>query len=225
MKLRDYSALTLNTNFKIVYNNKSYLFKVVDLRPKNIQNAVSIIEADVNFDFAAPLDYVENNVGGKVEKSGQQQKEIEDSRKKIEEEKKKPVNRDEVDPSQLYEVADEDDEPTSNFLAFSGGGKCISGKPVPIINSPKPGSTTTTTTTTSTSTKSVSASSPPSSASSPPVPTKVILKNGKIEYATDLAQVQKERAEKYAQQKEEEKKKEGEYTPFSGQGYKLGKKN
>jgi len=53
--LRDFSAFTVNDEIAIHYNNKEYRIRILEARP---QNAVSIVEADIEVDFAPPVDYV-----------------------------------------------------------------------------------------------------------------------------------------------------------------------
>lgn len=55
-ELRKHAALTEKSHILIRYNSKEYYFEVLELKPRG---AVSIIEADVNFDFAPPIGYVE----------------------------------------------------------------------------------------------------------------------------------------------------------------------
>jgi len=54
--LRDYSCMTKGDVFQFSYNDKKFAFNVLEVRPGN---AVSIVETDINVDFAPPLDYVE----------------------------------------------------------------------------------------------------------------------------------------------------------------------
>ena len=54
--LRDYSCMTKGDVFQFLYNGKTFAFNVLEVRPGN---AVSIVETDMNVDFAPPLDYVE----------------------------------------------------------------------------------------------------------------------------------------------------------------------
>lgn len=63
--LRSFSALTKGETFRILYNKKKYDIGVVEVRPEGRPfqqgeaEAVCIIEADVEVDFAAPADYIE----------------------------------------------------------------------------------------------------------------------------------------------------------------------
>ena len=54
--LRHYATLTTGDNIVIPYNSKVYEIEIVATKPKA---AVSIIEADIEVDFAPPKDYVE----------------------------------------------------------------------------------------------------------------------------------------------------------------------
>ena len=54
--LRDYSCMTKGDVFQFTYNGKKFAFNVLQVRPGT---AVSIVETDMNVDFAPPLDYVE----------------------------------------------------------------------------------------------------------------------------------------------------------------------
>jgi ubiquitin fusion degradation protein 1 len=54
--LRGFTCLTKGDSIPITYNNKTYHIDVLEVAPGS---AISIIEADVNVDFAAPKDYVE----------------------------------------------------------------------------------------------------------------------------------------------------------------------
>jgi ubiquitin fusion degradation protein 1 len=54
--LRNFSCLTLDDQLCLPYNGKNYYVDVIELKPAN---AVSIVEADVEVDFAPPIGYVE----------------------------------------------------------------------------------------------------------------------------------------------------------------------
>ena len=54
--LRSFSAMTKGDTFVFKYNNTPFKFNVLETKPAN---AISIIETDINVDFAPPLDYVE----------------------------------------------------------------------------------------------------------------------------------------------------------------------
>lgn len=57
--LRSYATLTKGDTIKVNYLDKDYLFDVLEVKPENPANAISIVETDVQVDFAPPLDYVE----------------------------------------------------------------------------------------------------------------------------------------------------------------------
>jgi ubiquitin fusion degradation protein 1 len=55
---RNFSCLTRGDVICVEYNNRKYDLNVLEVKP-NDYNAVSIVETDVQLDFAPPLDYVE----------------------------------------------------------------------------------------------------------------------------------------------------------------------
>ncbi|KYQ92399.1 ubiquitin fusion degradation protein UFD1 family protein [Tieghemostelium lacteum] len=57
--LRKFATLTKGDEIMIDYNNNKYYLSVTEIKPNNSSNAISIIEADVEVDFAAPKDYKE----------------------------------------------------------------------------------------------------------------------------------------------------------------------
>jgi len=57
--LRKYPTLTKGSTILFYYNDKEHYMKVLDIKPLSSINAVSIINADVEVDFAAPVGYVE----------------------------------------------------------------------------------------------------------------------------------------------------------------------
>jgi len=54
--LRSFSAMTKGDVFAFKYAGTNYKFNVLEVKPAN---AVSIIETDINVEFAPPLDYEE----------------------------------------------------------------------------------------------------------------------------------------------------------------------
>lgn len=54
--LRHFATLTKGDNIVINYNKKKFEIEIIETKPKD---AVSIIEADIEVDFAPPKDYVE----------------------------------------------------------------------------------------------------------------------------------------------------------------------
>jgi len=57
--LRKYSAMTLGDKIVFRYNEKEYELQVLEIKPDTPTKAVSIVEADVNVDFAPPPGYKE----------------------------------------------------------------------------------------------------------------------------------------------------------------------
>jgi len=125
--LRSYSAVTKGENILIRYNDKNYFLKVLEIQPLDIKNAVSIIEADVNVEFAAPVGYVEPTLPPPTTSSQKTPTETEDPS--------------DLDPSQIVDSDDEDKPKKNEFKPFTGQGAKISGKPLltnPTTISQKP---------------------------------------------------------------------------------------
>ncbi|CAO3641549.1 unnamed protein product [Mucor hiemalis] len=58
--LRNFSTLTIGDMVQINYNNKIYQIQVLDVKPHNEEHSgISIIETDLEVDFAPPVGYVE----------------------------------------------------------------------------------------------------------------------------------------------------------------------
>jgi ubiquitin fusion degradation protein 1 len=57
--LRKYPTLTKGSTVLFYYNDKEHYMKVLDIKPMSSSNAVSILNADVEVDFAAPVGYIE----------------------------------------------------------------------------------------------------------------------------------------------------------------------
>jgi len=102
----------------IHYNNKEYRIRILEAKP---QNAISIIEADIEVDFAPPVDYVP--------------------------EVKQPPQ---TQPIPIGGASDKPSESGSGFSAFSGRGNSLKGNSLPKSPSTTPTFNSTTTTTTST---------------------------------------------------------------------------
>jgi ubiquitin fusion degradation protein 1 len=57
--LTNYVCLTKGDSIQIKVLNKFYMFDVLEVKPQNPTNCICLIEADLEVDFAPPLDYVE----------------------------------------------------------------------------------------------------------------------------------------------------------------------
>lgn len=57
--LRNFSALTKGDTFSFLYNEQVFEINVLEVKPDSPQGAISVVETDVEVDFAPPLDYVE----------------------------------------------------------------------------------------------------------------------------------------------------------------------
>jgi len=110
--LRKYSAMTVGDTIVFKYNEKEYMLEVLELKPQSIARAVSIVEADVNVDFAPPPGYKEPT------------KKVDVPEKQLE------VRKEDLDPSQLHfdDSEESEEEKRPKFHAFSGTGARISGK-------------------------------------------------------------------------------------------------
>jgi ubiquitin fusion degradation protein 1 len=137
--LRNYTCLTVNDTFMIEYNNKRYFIDVIEAKP---EAGVCVVETDCEVDFAAPLDYVEPDYGGKAGGGGGGGTAM-PTTKKTEGGKESFMDVDEngvVDLTGSTPRAKEDEkkeekeekkEEESNkntFLAFAGSGNRLDGK-------------------------------------------------------------------------------------------------
>lgn len=110
--LRNFATLTVGDNIVINYNNKRHEIEIIEAKPAN---AICIIEADVNVDFAPPKDYREPppvaRAGAQTGAGG--------FKAKVEEEAQEP---------------EEPEEPKSAL--FSGAGNRVDGKAIKVSQSP-----------------------------------------------------------------------------------------
>lgn len=67
--LRTFSALTRDDIIQINYCDRIYELKVVEVKPSSSHHAISIVETDLQVDFAPPVGYVESSLQPKMEKS------------------------------------------------------------------------------------------------------------------------------------------------------------
>ncbi|EGG23940.1 ubiquitin fusion degradation protein UFD1 family protein [Cavenderia fasciculata] len=159
--LRKFATLTKSEDFVIEYNKNKYYLKVVEIKPHNPSNAISIIETDISVDFAPPLDSKEATQpsgGSTPQASGNGSGGITFGSQPIGiggNDKKKKTG----DDSDSDESDSDDDEP--KFKAFGGAGTRLDGKvgtpPKSMMGtSPKPSSSPSTTSTSTTSSSSSS---------------------------------------------------------------------
>merc|ERR1712061_549555 len=100
--LRNFATLTVGDNVVIDYNAKRFEIEIVECKPAN---AISIIEADVNVDFAPPKDYKEPERQPRAVEGAGYQARVEES-----------------------EMAPVEEEPKS--MVFSGQGQRVDGKAI-----------------------------------------------------------------------------------------------
>lgn len=84
--LRNFSCLTTSDTIAIEYNSKVYEIRVLEVKPAGGSNAVSIIECDMQLDFAAPEGYVEPDYKGM--KAAEEAKRAEEERDRVLRERK-----------------------------------------------------------------------------------------------------------------------------------------
>jgi len=96
--LRNFACLTVGDMISLKYNQKIYQLKVLEAKPTD---AICIIEADVEVDFAPPPGYVEPSA-----------------------KKSEPATETQFDQEM------NEDEPQMGFVPFSGGGQRLNGKTV-----------------------------------------------------------------------------------------------
>lgn len=108
--LRNFSTLTQGDIIQINYNHRVYEILVMEVRPSHSTLGISIVETDLEVDFAPPLDYVEHaNVSSRTDPT-------------------KPTG-----PSMASRIGIEDGRPhvtseDSGFVAFGGSGMKLNGK-------------------------------------------------------------------------------------------------
>ena len=107
-KLRGFSALTTGDTIVIRHAGKEYALDIMEVRPGK---AMTIIETDVNVDFAPPLDHEEGLIGAEAQ-----------------------AERSAMEAAKAAEAAPAVETPMeteSGFAAFQGGGFSLSGKLAP----------------------------------------------------------------------------------------------
>lgn len=66
---RAFSALTRGDMIQIAYNDQVFELLIMEIKPENGKHAISIVETDLQVDFAAPVGYVEPTPAAPMEKS------------------------------------------------------------------------------------------------------------------------------------------------------------
>jgi ubiquitin fusion degradation protein 1 len=101
----------------IHYNNKNYYLTVMEVKPVDPTKAISIVETDVNLEFAPPLD--DDGSYGSTSTTKPQDIPSKDN-------KGKDVMEEEEDSE------DSEPEDERKFKAFTGSGYTVSGKTPPV---------------------------------------------------------------------------------------------
>lgn len=102
--LRNYACLTVGDIISIHYNNHKYEIEIIETKPSN---AISIIETDVNVDFAPPKDYNEPQLPNPMPDL--------------------PLNKDDQPDS-----SPPDSDAEGKFQLFQGGGTRLDGKKIKL---------------------------------------------------------------------------------------------
>jgi len=202
--LRKYSAMTIGDIILFKYNEKEYMLEVLELKPVNPAKAVSIVEADVNVDFAPPPGYKEPQV--------------EAPKKKEVIEKKIVVKKEDLDPSQLDDFdnsEDSEEKKQPKFQAFTGTGARISGK---TDDHPSVVAAMTKYTLLKEEEKPI-LTAKGAVVYKPISEIEALRKKRQEDY--EKAQQAKGEAEKKAREEEEKKKQSGTFQAFSGTGYRM----
>lgn len=110
--LRSWACLTEGDIIAINYNNKIYEIMVLEVKPPHPSKAVSIVECDLELDFAPPVGYVDP-----AEKRQQERQQAQDQAVKIAE-------------KEVEQVKEEESKAVSEavFQTFSGSGNRLDGK-------------------------------------------------------------------------------------------------
>jgi ubiquitin fusion degradation protein 1 len=116
--LRKYAALTIGDIIVLRYNDREYYLRVLEARPINPHNAVSIIETDMQVDFAPPVGYEEvKKPSPEVESNASNKGQVKIDKAKLHED-------------EYVDSDSESEEDKKRWKPFSGVGMRISGKAV-----------------------------------------------------------------------------------------------
>lgn len=116
--LRSFSCLTQGNTIRIAHGDTKYDLDIVEVRPST---AISIIETDVNVDFAPPKDF-------EVEEAKRKKREQEEKERKQKAEPQTPTASSASSPSSAGSPADRGRAARANYFAKLGSGHSLSGK-------------------------------------------------------------------------------------------------
>lgn len=135
--LRRYATLGVGETIMISYNGKEHFLTILELLPRNPRSAVSIIETDINVEFAPPTDMTEEELNPKQNEKKQKMEDTKE-RNSIFNGKgrslsgKMPIASaplEENDESGYESDSEEEDDiANSRFKPFSGIGYSLKGK-------------------------------------------------------------------------------------------------
>lgn len=213
--LRNFSCLTVGDTIPIHYNNKSYFIDIIEAKPAD---AISVIETDCNVDFAPPLDYKEpeRRPAGSAGGGGPEPMDAQPSGSAAAAGKAKGG---EAGGDAAAEVL----EPT--FLAFSGSGMRLDGKPMSNsqpVAIPMPGTRPSNNNSSSSQPAEASGSAPKAGSSAGRKQGKLMFKDrlaAKFNDGKGGAAAPKPKVEE--KKKEEEKEEDPKFQAFQGKSFTL----
>jgi len=206
--LRNFSALTKGDIIMINYNNRNYYINILETKPGE---SISIVETDVNVDFAAPADYKEPPP-------------------KIEEPKDKlaAISSPQSIPGAAVDKKQQLEDP--RFQVFGGSGYRLDGKKSSLLST-SPANTTTAMSTSPIGIKTVperKLSNTPVPSSSPPVVQPQAMGNKLVFGKQAVVDNTSKSASTKADDKKDTKpgvaaaeEKKSNFVPFTGKGYSL----
>jgi len=112
--LRNFSALTQGETIFFSYNSKDFHVSVLEIKPANPSNGVSIIETDMEVEFAAPIGY-EEKITQPTTTTQQQQQQQQPSDGLV-------FGRNEAGTKNVQEKEATEAKEEGKFAAFSGAG-------------------------------------------------------------------------------------------------------
>jgi len=123
-RFRNFSCLTQGDIIAIEYNKKIHHLGIIELKPASAHRAVSIVETDIQLDFAPPLDYVDPSTTQLQAKPAQTS---------VQPNLSSSSSSSTMSASQKLEGKSEkedvsEDSKKDNFQAFVGTGYTLSGK-------------------------------------------------------------------------------------------------
>lgn len=201
-----YAALTKGDAIPIQYLGRVYYISVLEVQPENPNDAISIIETDINVDFAPALDDVVSAPARQESTPGT------------------PLGTSPAitTPSTSFGTSPADAKPT--FQAFAGSGYRLDGKPIRPDSNPRMSTSPATSSSSSSSSSSSTSSSIPTTTgfrTAGNVPTPAPGPSNRLVFGGGPSSAPVKAAAPAPAQSTTPQKEEPKFVPFSGQGYRL----